>query len=188
MLDVAVNQRQWKEIRRLLADVPKAVPRVLTRSINKVGVAARTKIVRRVAAEVNVKQKDLRRRNISLVKANFRTLLERIRIIGRRIPVIRFGARQTKRGVSYRIKRGGGRKKIAGAFKATMDSGHEGVFVRRGAKRLPIVQQYGPSVPAVVEGIDELAAAMLDREIHERLDREITTQVGLVLERRRRAS
>ena len=52
---------------------------------------------------------------------------------GKRIPLIEFKARQTRRGVSYRI---GSRAKIlASAFLARMRSSHRGVFLRRGKAR-----------------------------------------------------
>lgn len=53
---------------------------------------------------------------------------------------VRLGAyphRQTKKGVSVEIDRGK-RVLIRSAFMATMKSGHKGVYLRRGAKRLPI--------------------------------------------------
>lgn len=40
----------------------------------------------------------------------------------------------------------GKRQTIAHAFMATMPSGHRGAFVRRGAKRLPIRELWGPTV------------------------------------------
>ena len=46
-----------------------------------------------------------------------------------------FGARQTKRGTTVRIKRGGGRKLIQSAFIATMPSGLIQVWVRYGERQ-----------------------------------------------------
>jgi len=216
-VDVQVDERQLAELRELLADVPRGVPRVLSRAINQVGTAARTRIVRRVVAEVNLKSGEVKRRNITLRKANVRYPAAWIRISGSRIPLLQWGSRQTTKGVSYAIRRGQ-RKTAAGAFKESkgtpvrMPTGHEGVFVRTGAPRisrqlaergnkrlgrrkgmafltrprLPITERWGPSVPAVVAGIAELAASTLDREIAAKLRGEIETQVGLVLERHRK--
>jgi hypothetical protein len=41
---------------------------------------------------------------------------------------------------------------IAGSFLAQMPSGHRGVFIRRTAKRLPIEELTGPSVPQMFFG------------------------------------
>ena len=67
-----------------------------------------------------------------------------------RIPLREFKARQTKKGVSYRISKTSGRKTIAGAFKGPKPGltfvrfrGH--VMKRVGRARLPIRKLYGPS-------------------------------------------
>ena len=78
---------------------------------------------------------------------------------GRPIPLIKYTARQTSKGVTVNVQKG--RKLIAGAFIATMPSGHQGVYVREaGGKhrkvnargkaswhQLPIRELFGPSVP-----------------------------------------
>ena len=217
---IEVDEARLREINALLEGVPHGTERVLTRAINQVGVAARTRVVRRVAATVNLKPTELKRRNVTLRKANYRDLSALLRISGRRVPLSRWGARQTRRGVSYAIRRGG-RQKVAGAFiprqaggAAGLSSGHVGAFVRklggqapapRGRRgsaestmaaadaagavgrrvgRLPIVELYGPSVPAVVEGLPDMARAEMETRMADHLDRQVETQIGLVLERR----
>ncbi len=51
------------------------------------------------------------------------------------LPLIAFGARQTTSGVSVEVTKGK-RATVAHAFLATMASGHKGVFMRRGPKRI----------------------------------------------------
>ena len=79
---------------------------------------------------------------------------------GKPIALIKYGARQTLKGVSGELNNG--RKTIAGAFIATMPNGHKGVFVRDGRGKhvkvlrngkaswtqLPIKELFGPSVPS----------------------------------------
>jgi hypothetical protein len=132
-ITAAVDAGQRAEVEELLAGVADGAERVLTRAVNKVGTAARTRIARQVAQQVNVKISELRERNITLQKANYRLLEARIHISGRRIPLMKFAARQTRKGVSYAIRRGG-RLMMLGAFLATMTSGHRGVFARRYAE------------------------------------------------------
>jgi len=117
--------------------------------------------------------------------------------------VFKFGARQTRQGATYAIRRGQ-RKKIAGSFLETrlgtpvvMPSGHRGVFVRKGDPRVmkrgrfagqvrqPIVELMGPSVPAVVEGIREFARGTFEAALMDRLSREIDRQIAVILERGR---
>ena len=209
-LEITVDEGQAEEIRGLLAGVTEGVPRVLCRAINKVGTAARTQIVRRIVQEVNLKVTEVRNRNVLLRRANFYNLAAVLQISGRRIPLVKWGARQVRRGVSYAIRRGA-RKVAAGAFMEAggrpiaMPSGHRGVFERgqpgttrrvrkEGGRRghywseLPIHELYGPSVPVVVEGIEELSQEVMDRKITEDLAAEIDMQVGLVIARHGRGT
>ena len=92
-------------------------------------------------------------------RANQGNLRASVIASGRPIPLIKYGARQTAKGVTVNVK--SGRKLIPGAFIATMPSGHRGVFVREpGGKhkkvskagkvawhQLPIRELYGPSIP-----------------------------------------
>ena len=61
---------------------------------------------------------------------------------GAAVPLVAYPHRQTKRGVSVEVNRGK-RTLVAGSFVATMKSGHEGVFRRRGKARLPIEELRG---------------------------------------------
>lgn len=60
-----------------------------------------------------------------------------LQVRGGAVGLIAYPHRQTKRGVSVEVNRGK-RTLIAGAFIATMKSGHRGIFVRTTKKRLPI--------------------------------------------------
>ncbi len=52
-------------------------------------------------------------------------------------------------GVSVQLNAQGPRTLIRSAFVATMKSGHKGIFRRRGDKRLPIDEAFGPTVAAL---------------------------------------
>lgn len=60
-----------------------------------------------------------------------------MRVSGAGVPLGRYPARQTKKGVRVEVNRGK-RVLLKGAFMATMKSGHKGVWMREGKKRLPI--------------------------------------------------
>jgi len=62
-----------------------------------------------------------------------------------------YGAKQTKRGVAVKVKRGGTRKVIKHAFMATMPSGFTNAFQRRGKTSVPIDSLYGPEPYQVVK-------------------------------------
>jgi hypothetical protein len=63
-------------------------------------------------------------------------------VSGEPVPLVAYPHRQTKKGVSVEVNRGK-RTLLKGAFVATMKSGHEGVFRRRGKARLPIEELRG---------------------------------------------
>ena len=191
MFEVIVNKQQVKELKVLLKRFPRTVPRILTRAINKVGVAARTKVLKKVSQTYNVTQKNLKKYNIGLRKANFKTLAAKLNIKGRRIPLIQFKARQLKKGVTYSIKK---RRRTIYAFMESpvggrptvMKSGHKGVFSRKEVKgkrvgRLPIVERFGPSVPYMYQGMREFAGNIFEREIGRNLFKQINVQTTLVI-------
>ncbi len=187
MISVKVPDKQIKEIRGMLHGLPKALPKVIVRAINKVANKSKTFIIRRITKAVAIKQADLRRRNVRMTRATWSRWLARIVVSGGRIPLTKFGARQTKRGVTYRIQRGGKRGRIERGFIARMPSGHEGVFVRQRSRgRLPIGEARGPSVPAVMENIPELQPGALDEKASADLEIEVVRQADIFLERRRR--
>jgi hypothetical protein len=57
------------------------------------------------------------------------------------IPLMAFGARQTKTGVSVEVTKGK-RAIVRHAFMSTMQSGHKGVFMREGPKRIAMKGRY----------------------------------------------
>jgi hypothetical protein len=61
---------------------------------------------------------------------------------GKPVPLVAYPHRQGKGGVSVEVNRGK-RTLVAGSFKASMQSGHKGVFRRRGKERLPIRELLG---------------------------------------------
>ena len=122
---------------------------------------------RALAGNTGLRNKDITP-SIAIERATFSRQLGTLAVTGRRIPLIAFNARETSRGVTYRLP--GGRNIVLSGFIATMRSGHRGVFRRasgqgpvntgrrRGGRRraaagdvmvgrLPIVERFGPSLP-----------------------------------------
>ena len=194
MIEVVVNRGQMRALREMLRSIPRDVPKALARALNKVAKSTHVRILRKISGEYAVSQRDLKNKNISLKRANYKNLMATIRIKGRRIQLLTFKAKQLKKGVSYKIKKGRGRRVVYAFMESppgskkqtTMASGHRGVFKRRGKSRLPIVELYGPSVPAIFQNVREFAAETLQREIGNKLGKELVVQAGLMLQRKRR--
>lgn len=72
----------------------------------------------------------------------------RMDVSGKPIPLVDFPNRQTKKGVSVAVNRGR-RVLVVSAFRATMKSGHTGIFRRQGEKRLPIDELFSTRVSDV---------------------------------------
>lgn len=153
MIKLTLNTTQTKAAMRKLKD---KAPIAIARALNRARTAARTVQVREMSRDMGISQsaikKEVRETNATPTK-----LFCRIEVTGARIPLYQFKARQTKRGVSYKLPGGAG--KIDSAFIATMRSGHMGVFKRKGARRLPIQELYGPSLPRVFEKVRPLGLA-----------------------------
>lgn len=135
------------------------MPEATMRALNKIGSQAVVATSREVrAAGYNLKIGEIKR-GIKLIRATKSSLKASVVATGRPVPLIQYSARQTAKGVSVSVLRG--RKVIAGAFIATMPSGHKGVFVREDNARakkvgqggkakwhaLPIRELFGPSIP-----------------------------------------
>ena len=91
-----------------------------------------------------------------------------------------FKARQTKKGVSYKIRKGGKRKLIQSAFlgKGRLN-GH--VYIRRTKSRLPVRKLYGVSVAAVF-GQNDLIGLSTE-QILARMDVEMQKRVRSIIVR-----
>jgi len=181
MISVELDKRQWRDVQRTLRHIPRGLPKAVSRAVNKTATTARSRIVKGIFAEIRMKQTDIRKA-LSLRKATYRVFEAMIRVGGKRIPLIKFSARQVRRGVSYGMRRSEGRQTIPGAFVATMPSGHVGVFKRRGKVRKPIKERFGPSPMAVFDRTPGLWSKMrTDTSVL--LARNLDTQVRVLLEK-----
>lgn len=111
------------------------------RAVNRTLEQARTAMSREIRAEFNLPARkvnealNIRRATFKGGRYSIEGVLESPSKRGRSLNLINFAARQTARGVTVQIKRGGPRKLIPGAFIA--NDGRT-VFRRVGEKRLPI--------------------------------------------------
>lgn len=102
-----------------------------------------------------------------------------LNVSGEQVPLIAYPHRQTKRGVSVEVNTGK-RTLVAGAFIATMSSGHQGVFKRRGAARLPIHELLGsrPVDALLHEGEADAVAARGGKSFAATFTRLLPLEIG----------
>lgn len=180
MLEMRYDKAKLKQLERELRGIPRALPKVMSRGLNRTAQQARTDLSRSISKRIGFRVKDVRQR-LTLTKATYSNWRSQVRVSGKRFGLIKFGARQTKAGVTY--KRGRERVLIRHAFIAVMPTGHRGVFRRKGARRLPIAELRGPSLAQVFTGAQDEANRIYQESLA-RLEKNIHDQVNLILKRR----
>lgn len=169
-----------KDAQRAIARLRQVAPQRIARAVNRAGVSARTLMTREIARDMALKQADVKP-HLATRDARAESPTFTLEIKGARMPLIKFGARQTRRGVTANT--GGGRKVYPGTFIATMRSGHTGVFQRvKGANRrgpkphrsqLPIEEKHGASLPLVFEKHAPAALARGEEQLVKNLVHEL---------------
>lgn len=180
MFEIRYDDSQLKQLERTLAGIPRAMPKVMSRALNRTATEGRTQVARSLSKRMGLRVKDIRE-TTTIRRASYRNWRSAVDISKRRIPIYRFGAKQKPKGVTYRKDRK--RVLIPHSFIQTMPSGHTGVFRRKTAGRLPIVELRGPSPAQVFIGAEAEANRIL-AESRERLAKNIHDQVNLILRRR----
>ncbi|SDD89633.1 phage tail protein [Sporomusa acidovorans] len=184
MIDLTAERIELAQM--MLGHIPGAVPQALTNAINRSAEGARTDAVAKAKEEYVITAGRIRA-TIGLKKANASNLSAAVISRGRPNSLSYFKLRPgkaTKRrpsaGIFAQVKRSGGGP-IAKSFIAKMANGHEGVFNRTGAKRMPIVERYGPSAPQMLE--NESVSRYVEAGATRRLDERLGHEINRLLER-----
>ncbi|MFP4146586.1 MAG: phage tail protein [Halorhodospira sp.] len=159
------------------------VERARTGATNRTLTRLRTEANREVRKVYTAKSRDVRKA-LRISRASRGRAAGYLIAEGPRIPLHSFQPRQTRKGVTVRVRRDSGRSLIRGAFKARMPSGHEGVYVRRRqggqrAGRLPIDELYSMSVAQMLrtEGVLETVLERADTEYRRQLSDQLRYRV-----------
>jgi len=184
-VQIKLDEKSIAEAQHILRGIPKAMPRVLRRAINRCVDTAATDLKRKTSEQISLKKGEIAK-GISKRKASFANLTGSVAGNAYRPGLAKFpGTRQTHKGVKYRISRAEGRKILEQGFLATMPSGHRGAFVRRSQSRLPIIEAHGPSIWYVITNTPGLLAAATKRA-GDQLRKNINDQIGVELRRWRK--
>lgn len=171
------------EATKAIAALGRAARPAIARAINRTASSGQTAMVRVVSKDLGLPAKTTREA-ILVDKATPEQLTATFRASARRIPLIEFRARGNEpsrgKGNGVTAKLPGGAGRYPSAFITTVGKGgHRGVFVRRGQKRLPIVELRGPSIwqsfetnmPAAIARINEQLPKNLQHELQFALSR-----------------
>ena len=157
----------------LLKQYPKRVQRATMRALNRALTSGHTELARLISKDMGLKVSDVKAA-LKSTPATASRLEVKLAASAKRMSLMKFGARQTRRGVSYNLGAGGGgRKTLAHGFIATMGTGHTGVFTRKTKKRLPIDQKYGPSIGGVLAKYRQQGIAKMRETFEARLAHEL---------------
>ena len=134
IIQLEVKSDDDRLVRQMNADV-RSIPKILSQAVNKTITKAATVADVEIRKTLNVKQRTVKGK-FTIFKSNSRKQTARLKVLGGAFPLINFNAKQTKKGVTFKVKKNKGRKILKGAFIATMQRGHKGVFLRKFKKRL----------------------------------------------------
>lgn len=136
-------QNNFPEVARQLANLQKDIAdKAVASALNKTTSLARTAMSREIRREFNISagtvNQSLKIQRASAARGRFQlsAALSSISRPGRRsLNLARFSARQTRKGVTFKVKRNGARQLIPGSF---LINGGNTVMIREGKTRLPI--------------------------------------------------
>lgn len=167
---IEIDQASIQRVLRELAGDKKAIGNVTRRAGDRAGASTKTEVSRLIRDEIDIKASDLNKANRrsgqkvlfkTRVKEDAGTISTKVVLTETgRTPLKYYKAKQSSKGVTYRISKRQGRKLLAGAFipgyhwlkgqglgakgvGALPLGGH--VFIRTSKSRLPIQKLYGVS-------------------------------------------
>jgi hypothetical protein len=151
MISIEIDAKQLKRLRESVGKAKTKFGRELAAAINQVARKTKLDIGRDVRSVIAIKKKESEAPLKISAKATADHPQTTVSIAKtRRLGLRHFGARQDKRGVSFKISKQGGRQRVDGAFQGpkpgVMNVKWKGnAFRRIGKERLPIIHLRGVS-------------------------------------------
>jgi hypothetical protein len=185
VLAIEINKAQLRRLTGACISASKSLTKELAGAINQVAKKTKLEMGRDIRAVVAMK-KDESEKPLSVRANATATNLSAVVTLKKtpRLGLRHFGARQDKRGVTYKISKTGGRSRVDGAFQGpkpgVMKTSWKGnAFKRVGKGRLPIVQIKGVSAYGafVKNNLAAPRAAAVTDELHKQMERRINLNV-----------
>jgi len=177
MITISIDQTQIERLKKSLGDKAKRIQQEVAVAINATAKKVAREIAKEIKTELATSVKVIAAAISQTRKASKAQLGATVTLAKtKRISLKEFGARQTKKGVSYRVSKTAGRKTIRSAFVVDKIGGH--VFARVGKSRLPINKKHGPSPWGVFVGmkLTPKIIAMAEVELKKQIERRIRFQ------------
>ena len=174
MITVTIDPGQIARMKAAIADTGRKLRAELAIACNQTATKGKNLVAKQIGKELAIPQKAIKLAINVGGKANtvnIKTSVD-VRKDGR-LNLGYFGARQTRKGVSYKISKSKGRKVSDGAFIIKKYNGK--VYKRKGKARFPLAGQYGPSPWGVfvVGKKIEPSTNEIEAELKKQIDRRI---------------
>lgn len=178
-MSVQVRITHAEQIEKLFSQTPKETEKLLSRSINRAAITARTTASVEIRKNYILRASDIKSK-IKIRTATNNQLSASIRASGPVTPLIKFDTTPTMPDIMIvraRVKKDSRKKTIQSGFVTRMSNGHINVFTRIGKKRYPIEGLYGPSIAQmlsnndIVQKMEENAQEELDKRLEHEIKR-----------------
>jgi len=182
-LVIDVDAAGLNGLAELFAQASRVAPVAVARALNATNSKVNTQITRVLPKQTGLKAGDVRSA-LTREMASAGKLVAAVRARGPYIPLLKFGARETRKGVS--AAPWGKRQVFDGTFMkggkfphrvALAMGGH--VFKRLGRARLKIATTYGPAIP--VEMVKDASKAAFETTVARELPKDLDRALGSVL-------
>jgi uncharacterized protein YoxC len=115
LVTIKIDQGQLAGVRAMLSEIKNGAELALRNALNKTVDGCTTDTAKAVYSEINLTQTRIKR-DIGQKKATLQVLSAQVYSRGKKVPLIEYGARQVKQGVTFQIKRTGGRSAMHYGF------------------------------------------------------------------------
>lgn len=187
-IEIKIDERQLRNMERMLAGIPKEIPRAQSRAINRTAAPIRTQMARQITPKVNEEVAVVAARQ----KAAGRSVAGRVSAKTGKIRRFRFKVSTIKKNIRFDratfkklraliwIKRPKGQEATPTTetpFIQRMKGGHISIFQRLGKTKIPIADQLRNLMLKDFTGIK----ASIKQQAQQRLVRNMNDQVKLIL-------
>ena len=206
MLEIRYDKEKIEKLRRELRGFPaNSLPKVMSRGLNSTATESRTHLAKTIAERRKFSASAVRK-FLTVKRATYKNWRSSVNYIPGQFPLIRLNPRKTASGITYKHPFKDKRTLIKHAFRARMESGHRGVFIRStehirvrrwvGMKRWWALKKYkttekeainelrGPSTDSLFGPALGVVIVHIRAESMQRLAKNIHDQVRLILSRR----
>ena len=185
MIEIEIDAKQLRRLEAAVNRAGKKFSKELAAAINKTASSTKIQIGKDVRSKVAMSVAESKkpiRQQAKASAANLRTVVSLVKT--RRLGLQHFGARQDKRGVSFRIDKTKGRQRINGAFQGPrpgqIKASWGGIVLQRKTKnKLPIVHLKGVSAfgTYVKNNFEKQQVALIRSQLRKEMERRIKLNI-----------